>query len=415
MSFSIRKGNPLIVSQGNYFFYADASNNWTLSGNNIYNNNSGNVGINTASPQAQLDVNGQTILRTPLVKIGTDAGLTNQGTSAIAIGVSAAAVNQGSFAVAIGCNAGRLNQARSNVSIGWLTGEISGGSGGVAIGNRAASFHTQHVSFAVHIGEFAGGTNPGQGSTAIGLRSGGTNQGQQAIAIGYNTAQNNQGFQGISIGRSAADASQGTQAIAIGNSSGGNLQGSNSVCIGSSATSTFQNSIVLNASGSGLVSDISNGFFIRPLTTIDVCNNFLVYNPTSGKVSYNTQTTKTFVIDHPIDNDKYLVHACLEGPEAGVYYRGHAEITNNESVLVNLPSYASSFSNFTIHVSPIGNFNELYTSEVNNDSNDCPNFHVYGANGKFYWTVFATRENIEVEPLKSSVQVEGQGPYKYIV
>jgi len=69
---------------------------------------------------------------------------------------------------------------------------------------------------------------------------------------------------------------------------------------------------------------------------------------------------------------------------------------------VNLPSYASSFSNFTIHVSPIGKFNELYTSEVNND---CPSFHVYGANGKFYWIVFATRENIEVEPLKSSEQV----------
>ena len=25
---------------------------------------------------------------------------------------------------------------------------------------------------------------------------------------------------------------------------------------------------------------------------------------------------KTFVIDHPDDSDKYLVHVCLEGPEA---------------------------------------------------------------------------------------------------
>ena len=410
MSFSLRKSNPLVVSSGSYFFYADASNNWTLSGNNIYNNNIGNVGINTSTPQAQLDVNGQTILRTPLVKIGTDAGLTNQGTSAVAIGVSSGAVNQGSFAVAIGLNAGRVNQARSNVSIGWLTGEISGGAGGVAIGNRAASFHTQSVSFAVHIGEFAGGTNPGQGTTAIGLRSGGTNQGQQAIAIGYNTAQNTQGVQSIAIGRSAGDGSQGGQAVAIGTSSGGNLQGSNSVCIGSNATSTFQNSIVINASGSGLVSDVSNGFFIRPLTTIDVCNNFLVYNPVSGKVSYNTQTTKTFVIDHPLDNDKYLVHACLEGPEAGVYYRGQSEITNDESVLIELPSYVNSFSNFTIHVSPIGKFNELYTSEVSNN-----NFNVFGKNGKFHWTVFATREQINTEPDKSSVTVDGFGPYKYIL
>ena len=36
--------------------------------------------------------------------------------------------------------------------------------------------------------------------------------------------------------------------------------------------------------------------------------------------------TKTFIIDHPIDKNKYLVHGCLEGPEFGVYYRGKSEI-----------------------------------------------------------------------------------------
>ena len=30
------------------------------------------------------------------------------------------------------------------------------------------------------------------------------------------------------------------------------------------------------------------------------------------------------------DKDKYLVHACLEGPEAGVYYRGKDIIQDNE-------------------------------------------------------------------------------------
>jgi hypothetical protein len=39
---------------------------WTRSGNDIYNNNSGRVGIKTASPQADLDVNGFT-------KLGSDA------------------------------------------------------------------------------------------------------------------------------------------------------------------------------------------------------------------------------------------------------------------------------------------------------------------------------------------------------
>lgn len=63
MSFSVKKSNSTIVSSGNYFFYADASNNWTLTGtSNIFNNNTGNVGIGTSTPSAQLDVNGSTIL-----------------------------------------------------------------------------------------------------------------------------------------------------------------------------------------------------------------------------------------------------------------------------------------------------------------------------------------------------------------
>ena len=27
------------------------------------------------------------------------------------------------------------------------------------------------------------------------------------------------------------------------------------------------------------------------------------------------------MIDHPIDKNEYLVHACLEGHESGVYYK----------------------------------------------------------------------------------------------
>jgi hypothetical protein len=406
-SFGIRKSNSAIVSSGNYFFYADASNNWTLSGNNIYNNNTGNVGINTSTPLAQLDVNGSTIIRTPLVDIGVNAGQTLQKTGSIAIGTSAGENNLGSFAVAIGSNAGRIGCGASNVSVGWLAGEISSGGGSVAIGNRANQLSTQNRQFGVYIGEFAGGTFAGQGAIAIGLRSGGTNQSTQAVAIGYNTAQNNQGQRAIAIGRSCGDVSQGEFSVAIGSNAASANQGTNSVCIGTSSGSTFQNSIVLNASGSTFVSDISNGFFVRPIDVSTGTTNLLVYNSSSGKISYNT--TKTFVIDHPIDENKYLVHACLEGPEAGVYYRGEAEITNNEFVEVVLPEYTNAFSNFTVHVSPAGSFNNLYASQVENGK-----FHVFGKNGKVSWTVFATRENINTEPMKDQVSVSGFGPYKYI-
>jgi hypothetical protein len=128
----------------------------------------------------------------------------------------------------------------------------------------------------------------------------------------------------------------------------------------------------------------------------------------------STQSSgKTFIIDHPEKEDKYLIHACLEGPESGVYYRGIGQITNNESVIIELPEYVKSLaSDFTVHITPIYNGNNigaLYTSKV---ENNC--FRVYGENTEFYWLVHGLRGYIDVEPNKNDVEVKGNGPYKWI-
>jgi len=121
---------------------------------------------------------------------------------------------------------------------------------------------------------------------------------------------------------------------------------------------------------------------------------------------------KSFIIQHPKNENKYLVHACLEGPEAGVYYRGKGEILNNQSVIINLPYYVDSLaSNFTVNITPIfnGKLNTLNSSEILDNK-----FTVYGENCKFYWIVYGKRLNIEVEPNKSETNVKGEGPYLYI-
>ena len=121
---------------------------------------------------------------------------------------------------------------------------------------------------------------------------------------------------------------------------------------------------------------------------------------------------KTFIIEHPTNENKYLVHACLEGPEAGVYYRGKGEITNNESVEVVLPHYVEKLAyDFTVQVTPIyGNkIVTLNASEVENNT-----FRVYGENAKFHWVVYGSRQEVNVEPNKADVNVKGHGPYLYI-
>ena len=138
----------------------------------------------------------------------------------------------------------------------------------------------------------------------------------------------------------------------------------------------------------------------------------LTYDITTGTVSYNT--SKTFIIDHPTRDDSYLIHAALEGPEAGVYYRGKDTIAENtRSITVSLPSYVSSLAhNFTVHISPIysgGPIAAYAASEVVGGQ-----FTVYGPPGKFSWIVLASRQEIAVEVKKDSVHVCGDGPYRYI-
>jgi len=47
---------------------------------------------------------------------------------------------------------------------------------------------------------------------------------------------------------------------------------------------------------------------------------------------------KKFAIKHPCKDGQTLVHAAIEGPEAAVYYRGEAQLTNGRAV-VALPAY----------------------------------------------------------------------------
>ena len=142
----------------------------------------------------------------------------------------------------------------------------------------------------------------------------------------------------------------------------------------------------------------------------------MFWNSGTGEVQSIT-TSKTFVIDHPIKLENYLVHACLEGPEAGVYYRGKDEIPIGLNQLtITLPSYVQYLAtDFTIQVTPIfeGIFTSLLCSEMQNNQ-----FTVYSNNGycKFYWHVFGKRNSIDVEVNKNDVIVKGDlnGPYKWI-
>ena len=139
----------------------------------------------------------------------------------------------------------------------------------------------------------------------------------------------------------------------------------------------------------------------------------MIYNSTSKEISYNS--AKNFIIDHPIHSEKYLIHACLEGPEAGVYYRGEGKILSDQtSTTILLPDYVPALAKaFTVQLTPIFQPGkpvfQFAASKVINGS-----FQVHGPPGEFYWHVYGSRGSINTEPNKTSVTVKGDGPYKYI-
>jgi hypothetical protein len=168
---------------------------------------------------------------------------------------------------------------------------------------------------------------------------------------------------------------------------------------------SFWSAVSVSATAQYQTAVVSGGY-------IYTCSVDLVATSFLNTTLQSTFTVKTFVIDHPRSASKYLIHACLEGPEAGVYYRGKGEVDNDGNALVNLPSYVDAFAtDLTVNVTPIynGNVRTLNATEV------CSNqFKVFGNPGPFHWHVYGKRQSIIVEPEKSNVELKGSGPYKWL-
>jgi hypothetical protein len=295
------------------------------------------------------------------VAIGYQAGQTSQGTYSLAVGYNAGNSTQGTQSVAIGSNSGLSNQGSSSVAVGYNAGRISQGDNAVSLGTEAGGYFQRPSSIA--IGYQAGYTGQGTQSIAIGYQAGYTGQVSNAIAIGYRA-----GFSGQK-----------------------------------------QASIILNASSSPLGDNNTVGLFVNPVRQDATTTNALVYNPATYEITYNS--AKTFVIDHPKKEGYYLVHACLEGPEAGVYYRGKGEIKENEKeTIISLPDYVEKLAtDFTVNITPINKFAKIVPTEVENNK-----FIVKGESCSFNWIVFGKRANISTEIDKSKYKAKGNGPYKWI-
>ena len=101
---------------------------------------------------------------------------------------------------------------------------------------------------------------------------------------------------------------------------------------------------------------------------------------------------KSFVIDHPTKEKKQLVHASLEGPEIGVYFRG-----KNTTDTITMPDYWDGLvdlDSMTVELTAIGGNQSLFVASMESNGDV-----VVGSNTdeplNYYYVIYGERKDID--------------------
>ena len=111
----------------------------------------------------------------------------------------------------------------------------------------------------------------------------------------------------------------------------------------------------------------------------------------NGAANLTVSGTKNFVIDHPTKEGMKLVHSCIEGPEAAVYYRGRVQ-----SDTITLPEYWVGLvreGTVTVQLTPNGSFQHLYVA-----STSLSEIKIGAADGETidcYYVIYGERADVD--------------------
>ncbi|MEO3869050.1 hypothetical protein ABGB18_09495 [Nonomuraea sp. B12E4] len=125
-----------------------------------------------------------------------------------------------------------------------------------------------------------------------------------------------------------------------------------------------------------------------------------------GTWTLNGSSIKSFIIDHPVHEDRYLAHACTESPNAGVEYWGETTLDDAGQAIVTLPDY---FEALTLKDGRAVAVNTR-TDEIRNASATYPTdgtFRIHGAPGVRMTWIVAARTGPEVaDPARGEYHVQ---------
>lgn len=254
------------------------------------------------------------------VAIGKYSGNFNQNPCAVAIGFGAGQSNQGTAAIAIGSDAGAQNQGQNSIVIGryaactYSNSTVLNASGATFAAQSANSFYVKPVrsSGTLISGNYLMQYNPTTyeitatdiDCTVVAKQSdltfpAGTSysaylfwngsawaQDSLKVHLGANAGFTQQSNGAIAIGTNAGYTGQTIGAIAIGSDAGKTNQANYSICIGAQSVCTYQNSTVINASGTTFAASAASALFVNPIRQVTDSSAYLLqFNTTTFEIS----------------------------------------------------------------------------------------------------------------------------------
>lgn len=163
----------------------------------------------------------------------------------------------------------------------------------------------------------------------------------------------------------------------------------------------------LSASGTG---DNNGWFGVRDATNVTQAGTFV--DGAGDGIVFGDM--KNFVMDHPTDEESYIVYASLEGPEAGAYDRGTAKLNNGEVFI----SYSEVFgivanpTTITVSLTPLSaDTYGLAVIEKNEEGFRVKELKNGTGNFSFDWEIKGQRKGYEgFEDIQPKSKYDSGGP-----
>lgn len=381
-------GSQQMVSVPYALYAANAGGSpWTKLGSNIYNNNTGNVGVNTTSPGAKLHVKGgNEIFRNEFNAIGWQS-FYNKTTYLGYVGTWTDSASLDFGTSGAGNDVNIVTNAVPKMTV------KNNGQVGIGTTTPSSMFHTQINGLGTY-----GSAPMYQGTLMVtGATSGTSASGIYAEG----------GWRGL-FGRNKATASR-TNAIGVYglvDSASGYTGGAFGV-YGDASASGPTNYGVYGTATNG--TSANYGIYGNCATGT---NNYAAYFANKIYATSASSTIKAFKIDHPLDpTNKYLYHSSVESNDMMNIYNGNVTTSATGDATITLPSYFAALNkDFKYQLTCIGTFAQAIVAEE--ISGNTFKIKTDKPNVKVSWQVAGVRQDAAANYYRIQDEVEKTGNEK---